>query len=62
MAVRGQFTTGVGSGVEESEVIGIWGRRFAYTQEPSFERPYLPPPQLWMQHLRFAASAPLRFA
>lgn len=63
MAARGQSTTGVGSGVEESEVVGVWGRRSAHTQEEGVEPPYLlPPPQLRIQHQYLAVSAvPLRF-
>ena len=54
---------GAGSAVEESEVVGVWGRRSAHTQEERLEPPYLlPPPQLRMQCLYLAACAlPLRF-
>ena len=53
---------GAGSAVEESEVVGVWGRSSAHTQEERLEPPYLLPPQLRMQCLYLAACAlPLRF-
>lgn len=62
MAARGQSVPGAGSPVEESEVVGVWGRRSAHTQEERLEPPYLLPlPQLRMQCQYFAVSAlPLR--
>lgn len=64
MAARGQSTPRVGSAVEESEVVGVWGRRSAHTQEERVEPPYLLLllPQLRMQCWDLAAAAlPLRF-
>lgn len=64
MAARGQSPPGFGLVVEESEVVGVWGRRSAHTQEERFEPPpyLLPPPQLRMQGWDLAPPAlPLRF-
>lgn len=50
MAARGQSTPRVGSAVEESEVVGVWGRRSAHTEEERVDPPYLLLlPQLRMQ-------------
>lgn len=62
MAARGQSVPSARSPVEESEVVGVWGRRSAHTQEERLEPPYLPPlPQLRMQCQYFAVSVlPIR--
>ena len=38
MAARGQSPPGTGSAVEESEVVGVWGRRSAHTQQERLRR------------------------
>lgn len=62
MAARGQSPPGTGSALEESEVVGVWGRRSAHTTGEAAPPYLLLPLQLRMQCRDPAASTPpLRF-